>query len=272
MNKVEILPDVLVYNKHTYLKLKYKGSAFSELNEPYFSTETIRINSPNIVKKLVFPINNVEEPHLFKFVRNIEKSVDGALRNMKNADLEKQIPKVMNLLKEKVQNPSSTILRPNYSEMNSVYTCFFKGNANNTSLYTWDGVPIESPDELGVGDYQFIVRCNLVYFGPHLSCNAVANVQARVVAVRYRPTENSAASSVCPFTWNFSSNKTAILKRPAAATALNTNTISKRQKKPTVMSTAFSTDSTATKATLHDADITSTQQTQDVAFMDDDDN
>lgn len=220
MIPVSISPEVKIFNKRTYLNIKIKNG-----DEPYYATQTVHINTPNLVKKLIFPINNIEEPHLFNFVTGLEKSVDHALRNLKNPDLEKQVPKLMLQLKNKCVDKDSIILRPNYSETNPVYTCFFKGNPNAISMYTWEGKPIDDPKELGAGEYQFIVRANLLYFGPHTSCNAIANLQVRISSLRYRPIE---LKKEVPLQWDFNTDKSAVLKRAISDVASSSKSTNKR--------------------------------------------
>ena len=72
---------------------------------------------------------------------------------------------------------------------------------------------------LGQGQYQFVIRANLVYFGKHMDGTCIANLQLRISQIRFKPLQKMIESAIEPIkepTWNFKRNDRALLPKPAA--------------------------------------------------------
>ena len=208
MSGFEFCDEVHLFNGKPFGKVKVGGK------EPLLSTKSIYIGNSSTPKKLSFPISSENDAALFEVIQCLENNTDAALRKITpKHTLNKEAPVTFATVKRYIKDkPNCFTLRPNYTknETNNEVTGWFKGS-DKTELYTWDGTPINSADELGSGEYQFIIKASLVYFGPHNSCGAIANLQARIVALRYNPLVRTQYSNA----WDFDTNTPASGNLPA---------------------------------------------------------
>lgn len=205
MSGFEFCNEVHFFHGKAFGKIKLDGK------EPQFSTDTIYIANSSTPKKLSFPVRKEDNTLVYEIINSLENQLDASLRKLtpKHA-LNRDAPNTYaTLLKYRKENPNTSFLRPNYQNNDSgEVTAWFKGS-DKTEIYTWDGTPIASADQLGTGDYQFIIKTSLVYFGAHTSCGAIANLQARIVGLRYRP----AVKVIHNFAWDFNSDEPAAQKQ-----------------------------------------------------------
>lgn len=177
--------------------------------EIFISTATVKLVSSSL-KRLLFVVKKSQCEELYEKVNQLEISVIDILKHKLTDTHLSSLPSHLRSKLATLQEDS--ILRPNYS-VSSLFDenepkVYLKGNRETISMFTWDGQKIDDAILLGNGYYQFIIRASLVYLGQHGSKPCVANLQLRVVKLRYKPFENNELM-VCPYEWNFDSDQQA---------------------------------------------------------------
>ena len=173
-------------NAHTFHSGYYKSLKFEATGkEPYIPTETLSLGKPSIKQKC-FYITRDHSEALYQGIKALEEAATELIKGFSKDELVSLPDTVKQKLTKKPLDTDWEIIRPNYNENNIMYLKF---NEPTLEMYTWEGERIKDVCQLEGGDYQFIIRANLLYFGNHGARDAIANLQLRVVKLRYRKTD-----------------------------------------------------------------------------------
>ena len=192
---------------------------------PFISTDTMEFDMVNFSgvnkDRIMFSIKQSEYPQLYERVAYLENAIELYIQNMSDEQYN-ALPPICKFHFDMTQNiVDANRVRPNYwkHKTDDDSVMYLKGNVQNIRFYDWSGAKI-SPDMLGQGQYQFVIRANLVYFGKHMDDTCIANLQLRISQIRYKPLQKLIDSTNEPIkepTWNFKRNDRALLPKPAAA-------------------------------------------------------
>ena len=169
---------------HTFQSGYYKSLKFEASGkEPFIITETIVMRKPSLKQNCFFIQRSCSES-LYQEVQALEMAAHELIKGLSKEEqdtLPRGIKKKLEL--KPLDTEQREIIRPNYNQYD---TLFLKFNEFSLEMYTWEGERIKDISQLGHGEYQFIIRANLLYFGPHGERDAIANLQLRVAKLRYR--------------------------------------------------------------------------------------
>ncbi len=186
---------------YMYISNKEDGS------RPYFSTNVLRLSATRLPKELVFPVAQQDEPELHQFVSSLENDVISELQELSSSHmmaLKEKCPGFYGDVQDRVnRRVSAPLLKPFYRESKDEpgkKIAFLKA-IPDVDMYYWNGDVITDANLLGAGDYQFVIKYALLYFGAHPSNGAICSLQGRIISLRFNPIEHS-----CTFLWDFESN------------------------------------------------------------------
>mgnify|MGYP001032164672 CR=1 FL=1 len=177
------------YNNAHYLSLLHSNGT-----EPFITTDVINIttNDPTSERtesSITFPITKEQCQSLYANVTLLEGMLIDTIKSMElkyYAELPYQCQKVLS----DYPQSKDQMVRPNYFSD----TIYLKGNLSNMKFLDFQGYQIDSLS-LGPGQYKFVIRANMAYFGPHKNAMHIANLQLRISEVHYRSVTTKKKSS-----------------------------------------------------------------------------
>ena len=181
MSKVKII-DHVIENKNHYLRMLTDDDQI-----PFITTQTVRV-MPNLTNNLTFYITASSEPNLFKTLCAYDSQVKVLLQDLSESVLRKCNARFQQRHRQKIVDKKSTFLAPSYMIHKSINELCCSVRSNKlTSMHFWDGAPIESYNQLGAGDYQFVIRCDYMTMLKSKETDALSKIQLRAYALRYKP-------------------------------------------------------------------------------------
>lgn len=169
-------------------------------NAVYLTVETNEGNAPFIITDVFF-FNNVEKTDytitcrinrpvsetLYQAVQQLESELVLALKEMNDAMYVTLPFECQKQLAEYPREMYPHLLRSNYLNQTGYPTMFLKGNFKNMKIFSMNDNRVLQPQELTTGNYRFMIRSNLVYFGKHTKPNQIANLQLRISEIYFQP-------------------------------------------------------------------------------------
>ena len=177
-------------------KTKYFNNAFYIFTQPesgpYLHSDILYLDETAVGVKngiLTFKITKPDNENLYNQISEMEEKVNYMVKNL-DGEIFYQLPfEMQNRIMQRSVDLDWDCVRPNYFKTPYLLeqpTMFLKGNLPNMMVYNYNGERVPIPN-LRSGYYQFMMRTNTVYVGPHKSDCHVANLQLRLVQVRYSP-------------------------------------------------------------------------------------
>jgi hypothetical protein len=139
-------------------------------------------------KSISFPISEDMSPELYAKVTTLEAMALDGIKHMEKSYYT-GLPPLCQEMIVKHGEDLMQVLRPNYKT--SPYgeqTIWLKGNLATMKVLDANNQFIDI-SKLGPGQYRFIIRANLMYFGPHKDDNQVCSIQLRISELQYTPRE-----------------------------------------------------------------------------------
>lgn len=164
----------------------YKDSHYFTLQnengqEPYITTDFIDItHCDSSQENITFIIKREMSQALYDEVLKLESCLVNTIKNIDNKYFVNFPFHCQQMLSQHSLNDD--LLRPNYYSSGLMY---LKGNFNNIKIMSGNEQIHKS--KLGPGKYQFIIRANLAYIGPHKEPKQIANLQLRISEIHFTP-------------------------------------------------------------------------------------
>ena len=171
------------YNDAQFITLKSSDEVPLQI-----TTEAIKVyNFDRSAQGLTFPITRKMSESLHKNVSDLESNLIDAVLSMENGLFTNLPFNCQKTINECNVAQIANVLCPNYFTNSLEPTIYLKG-LNNAWLpiYDWTGSSVISHTELGPGEYQFIIKADKAYFGPHKQLTHAFNLQLRIRQIRYR--------------------------------------------------------------------------------------
>lgn len=132
---------------------------------------------------VTFELSRSLDEVLFKKIVNMEQRLAKTLKS-----LDPELQSKLSLECQKVLSSGSKNLvfniRSNYYGFQGDPKMFLKGNWKTIKLVNFKNEPIMR-EQLGNGNYQFVIRANMAYLGPHKNPDQIANLQLRISEIRF---------------------------------------------------------------------------------------
>ena len=165
----------------------YLNFCENEGEELHITTSRIYLPDVNLNAgpTLTFEMPRSLDETLFKRVVCLENKVAKTLKNL-SPEMETNLSfECQKVLTSGTKNLIANI-RSNYYGFHGDPKMYLKGNWKTIKLVNFKGEPI-TRDQLKDGNYQFIIRANMAYLGPHKNPEHIASLQLRISEIRFEP-------------------------------------------------------------------------------------
>lgn len=122
---------------------------------------------------------------LFMKINSLENELSKTLKNL-NPNIETNLSFECQKVLTSDSNNLLNNIRSNYYGFQGDPKMFLKGNWRSIKLVNFKDEVI-ARDVLKQGNYQFVVRANMAYLGPHKNPNHIASLQLRISEIRFEP-------------------------------------------------------------------------------------
>lgn len=138
-------------------------------------------NGPTVT----FELSRSRDEVLFKKVVGMEDRIAKTLKTLDPEIVTKLSTDCQKILSSGSKNFIYNI-RSNFYGFQGDPIMYLKGNWKTIKLVNFKNETIQR-EELGNGNYQFIIRANMIYLGPHKKPEHIANLQLRITEIRFEP-------------------------------------------------------------------------------------
>ena len=161
------------------------------MDVPLVHTDILQVlNSPNnFAGNITFKITRGMSETLFQEVLALENKAANTLRALDDEKLMSLPDHIRTQIQQRREDPTWQCLRPNYfqsEELAENPTLFLKGITLNVAVFDFAGSYLPA-QYLQSGQYQFVIRANMVYIGEHKHDYHIGNLQLRLAQVRFNP-------------------------------------------------------------------------------------